>query len=259
MTHFHSSTKATRLLVADQKKVLKLTELPKNLFKSAQHDRSQHMLCLSGTWNCLPMLMLSSVPYKSQNSCYKNTHSGVERAAAALEKIEEATTSLCGEKYVTISMVNPIISILKSEMAAKKAGCKVAAELLDWLDYYFQYLEDNFNWAAGAFLDLRIKEHAFSQPKKHAVPIVKGNVEVDKYKREVPRLEDPLAWWNFNEQVMPEMKRLASKYLCCPATRAPSERCFSKAGELVNQRRATMSDKNIKMILFVNLQDKSNL
>ena len=102
-------------------------------------------------------------------------------------------------------------------------------------------------WAS---FDAEIKLIKESQPAVN----VQQHVEIDIYRREeiLDRTEDPLAWWQRQEKTMPELKRLAMKYLCCPATSTPAERCFSKAGELVSQRRANLSDENIKKVLFLN-------
>ena len=55
-----------------------------------------------------------------------------------------------------------------------------------------------------------------------------------------------------NGETMKELRKLAKKFLTIPATSTPSERLFSKAGELINQRRSMLSDKNINMTLFLN-------
>ena len=100
-------------------------------------------------------------------------------------------------------------------------------------------------WAS---FDAEIKLIKESRPAVN----VQQHVEIDIYRREeiLDRTEDPLAWWHRQSKTMPELKRLAMKYLCCPATSTPAERCFSKTGELVSQRRANLSDDNIKKVLF---------
>ena len=85
-------------------------------------------------------------------------------------------------------------------------------------------------------------------------PTVRPVMEMNKYEKEtvLPRAKKPLSWWKVNGCAMPGMKILAKKYLSCPATSTPSERLFSKAGELINQRRSNISDKNINVVLFLN-------
>ena len=45
-----------------------------------------------------------------------------------------------------------------------------------------------------------------------------------------------LEWWQAHCQEFKKLSRLSKKYLCVPATSVPSERLFSKAGELVSAR-----------------------
>jgi hypothetical protein len=41
---------------------------------------------------------------------------------------------------------------------------------------------------------------------------------------------NPLEWWRIKAQQFPLLSELAIRYLCVPATSAPSERVFSSAG-----------------------------
>lgn len=59
---------------------------------------------------------------------------------------------------------------------------------------------------------------------------------------ELPYLErksDPLQFWNEKKIVFPMLYsyKLVKEYLCIPATSVPSERLFSKAGLICNDRR----------------------
>ena len=73
----------------------------------------------------------------------------------------------------------------------------------------------------------------------------KASVEAKGYLTEevLPRAEDPLAWWKVNEKRFNCLSNLARKYLCIPGTSVPSERLFSKAGELVSNRRSRLKPK----------------
>ena len=68
----------------------------------------------------------------------------------------------------------------------------------------------------------------------------------------IPRGNDPLKWWLEHGRHYPLLEKLAQKYLCTTGTSVPSERLFSKAGELVSQKRSRIKPKNINMFLFLN-------
>jgi hypothetical protein len=67
----------------------------------------------------------------------------------------------------------------------------------------------------------------------------------------LPRQDCPLKFWRNCKGQYPLLSKFARKYLCVPATSAPSERLFSKAGELVSKRRAHLSDDTIEQTLFL--------
>lgn len=79
-------------------------------------------------------------------------------------------------------------------------------------------------------------------------------IELRRYLEEapIPRQEDPLAWWKEHAALFPRLNGLAKRFLCIPASSVPAERLFSKAGELVSQRRCSLKDTNVNMILFLN-------
>ncbi|XP_049306269.1 uncharacterized protein LOC125776758 [Bactrocera dorsalis] len=67
---------------------------------------------------------------------------------------------------------------------------------------------------------------------------------------------DPLEYWKTRSTEMKSMQIMACKYLCIPATSTESERMFSKAGELVSDRRTRLKEKNVDMLLFINKNHK---
>ena len=80
------------------------------------------------------------------------------------------------------------------------------------------------------------------------------DLEMSRYLegRRCARETNILKWWKENEKYFPNMSTVAKKYLCIPATSVPSERVFSKAGEIVSARRSRIKSKNVDMILFLN-------
>lgn len=68
------------------------------------------------------------------------------------------------------------------------------------------------------------------------------------------RKNNPLEFWSKHKCILPELYELAVKYLCVPSTSVPSERVFSKTGQLTNSRRNKLSPKNLDQIVFLNSQ-----
>ncbi|XP_066589542.1 E3 SUMO-protein ligase ZBED1-like [Prorops nasuta] len=64
---------------------------------------------------------------------------------------------------------------------------------------------------------------------------------------------NPITFWNTNfGKSYPDLKKLASKYLPISATSVPSERLFSKAGNIMNEARNRLSSEHLHQILFLN-------
>ena len=63
---------------------------------------------------------------------------------------------------------------------------------------------------------------------------------------------DVLQWWKTHLSVFPGLSLVAKRYLCTMATSAASERIFSLAGFVVNERRSCLKPDNVNDILLVN-------
>jgi len=63
--------------------------------------------------------------------------------------------------------------------------------------------------------------------------------------------EDPLSWWKKNETRFPYLARLAKKYLAIQASSASPERLFSIAGNLITDRRSSLTPDHVKEIMFL--------
>ena len=100
------------------------------------------------------------------------------------------------------------------------------------------------------FLDQRVAETAST-----LTPAADATVEVNQYIKikNIERKENAIEWWKSKgATTYTSLQHLAKKYLSVPATSVPSERLFSKAGELISKKRNRLKDKNIDMYLFLN-------
>ncbi|XP_005101836.1 zinc finger BED domain-containing protein 4-like [Aplysia californica] len=87
-----------------------------------------------------------------------------------------------------------------------------------------------------------------------ATTLTAAEMEVKQYleSQGLARDKDPLIWWREHAKVLPRLQVIAKDVLAIPATSVPSERIFSKAGELISLRRSNLKKKNVDMIIFLN-------
>ena len=86
--------------------------------------------------------------------------------------------------------------------------------------------------------------------------IVQAEISYYKSASSIGLRDKPLKWWNVCKRVLPNLARLAQKYLGIVATLVPLERLFSTAGNIVSAKRAALLPKNVEKLVFLheNLQ-----
>jgi hypothetical protein len=67
---------------------------------------------------------------------------------------------------------------------------------------------------------------------------------------------DILQWWSNNENKYPHIAKAARRYLCIPASSAPSERVFSNMNLTATKRRARMRTDLIEKLVFLKWNSK---
>lgn len=80
-------------------------------------------------------------------------------------------------------------------------------------------------------------------------------IEVQRYLEDpmLPRNQDPLKWWSENQHLFPIMAKLVKRHFNVLATSVPCERIFSKAGNLINDRRTRLTSGKVKQLMFLNV------
>jgi hypothetical protein len=63
--------------------------------------------------------------------------------------------------------------------------------------------------------------------------------------------QDPLDWWRANASKFPTLAVLARQWLCCVATSVPSERAFSRGGNVVTAKRCALSPDIVRDTIFI--------
>lgn len=81
----------------------------------------------------------------------------------------------------------------------------------------------------------------------------KAIIEIQRYLEEpyLNRKNDPLKWWKENGHNFPNLKQLVRQKFGTVSTSVPCERLFSKAGELVSQKRSRLSSEKVQKVLFI--------
>jgi hypothetical protein len=67
-----------------------------------------------------------------------------------------------------------------------------------------------------------------------------------------PTFSNVFECWSHNKFSFPVCYELSKKYLYIPATSASSERVFSTAGYVLNQKRSSMKGTNVNALIFLN-------
>ena len=77
--------------------------------------------------------------------------------------------------------------------------------------------------------------------------------EVSEYLKEdeIEFQGDPFAWWNYKKNKYPNLAKIARQYLSISATSTPSERLFSDAGNIINNKRTRLDSEFFKKIIFL--------
>ena len=67
----------------------------------------------------------------------------------------------------------------------------------------------------------------------------------------IPRADCPLSWWARNKSTYPAVAVVARRLLAIPATSVPSERLFSKAGDVISKKRNRLAPSKADRIVFL--------
>ena len=78
------------------------------------------------------------------------------------------------------------------------------------------------------------------------------NQELEKYDAEPQARGDPLPWWKNRQGSVPILAEVSRAILCVPGSSVPSEKVFSKSGQLLDKKRSSLKGKNVDMLIFLN-------
>lgn len=76
--------------------------------------------------------------------------------------------------------------------------------------------------------------------------------ELDKYaSASAPGSKNPLDFWRAHQKDLPRLAQVAAQVLAITASSAPSERCFSAAGRIIEERRTSLKPETVDCLIRV--------
>ncbi len=78
-----------------------------------------------------------------------------------------------------------------------------------------------------------------------------NEIEMYLHEQTLDKYSNPLVWWKDREGTYKVLSIAARKYLCVPASSAPSEIVFSLAGRIFTRDRNRLSPQRFEKILFL--------
>lgn len=90
-----------------------------------------------------------------------------------------------------------------------------------------------------------------NNPTPVSTPVSDSIIDIRQYLEKPPigKNSSVLDYWSNSTSML---RDLATKYLCTPATSVPAERIFSKAGNIMTDKRNRLKDKNLNTLIFLN-------
>ena len=64
--------------------------------------------------------------------------------------------------------------------------------------------------------------------------------------------EDPIGWWKVNKDSLPQLSKMANKFLCAPPSSVESERLFSIGGNVYTPHRNSLKPEAGERLMFMN-------
>ncbi|XP_062403782.1 E3 SUMO-protein ligase ZBED1-like [Sardina pilchardus] len=88
----------------------------------------------------------------------------------------------------------------------------------------------------------------------HISAHTEATLEIRSFLQEalIPRSCNPLIWWKNRALVFPRLTRLVIERACVVATSVPSERVFSKMGQIISERLSRLTPSKAHNIVFLN-------
>jgi hypothetical protein len=172
-----------------------------------------------------------------------------ECAEKILHKLKKCENNICNELSFICLILDPWLKLNYIDDEERKNSMKMKFKTL----YEKFYLKTNNTANETYSNDKSLKSSIFKKQKtSHDFD------ELNRYLSSSEEHEsiDPINWWKDNLIIYPNLSKMAADFLCIPSTSVPSERVFSKGGDLVTKKRNRLSKNTIKITMLLNSWSK---
>lgn len=152
-------------------------------------------------------------------------------------------------KKKIIKLVTEII--FKNDSSTRKSQTETSADNGKNKNHNINFNCDNEDkFSLWKSYDIRVASH-----KPQGTASSRAIIEVQRYMETeiLDRHADPLEWWSKHHYNYPYLKQIIQEKCCALATSVPCERLFSKAGNILSERRTRLNTNKINQLLMLNV------
>ncbi|XP_047656263.1 E3 SUMO-protein ligase ZBED1-like [Tachysurus fulvidraco] len=157
------------------------------------------------------------------------------------------------QEFIKTRAVAEILSLLEVQAATVReplphTSTEAAADGAEAAEVAVERQSKKVKRSLGSFFKKASSDGTAALTDREAI-----KVELKSYLQtmQVDAETDPLDWWRLYQANFPRVARLAQKYLCIPATSAPSERAFSFGGNIVTCHRSLLKPETVDKLVFL--------
>lgn len=199
----------------------------------------------------------------------------LESVSKTLSPLTEFTDALSGEEYISVSYLKPVLHLFNNTVLNPAQDDTDLTKNMKRA--ILQYLNEKYSDPAtddlldmASLLDPRFKATCIADDRKEYIKTNAAAEIQSLLERQATSTEespqqtreaaeggaaeteaDPLEWWRLHQVNFPRVASLARKYLCIPATSAPSERAFSTGGNIVTCNRSALKPETVDRLVFL--------
>ncbi|XP_050314913.1 E3 SUMO-protein ligase ZBED1-like [Anthonomus grandis grandis] len=159
------------------------------------------------------------------------------------------------EEFLKVNLKKRVIGMVTSILLGRQSAKETATTAEKETELNVNISESDSDeelsiW--GAF-----QKTVFSNAQPKSTANSQAIVEVQRYLEcdLVPRSKNPCEWWSENRYYYPLLSEIFQDTFCAIATSVPCERLFSKAGQIITERRNRINSNKASMLIFLNCNE----